>query len=112
MQNQIQKIEGYHGIENIFVEVAKNAFVQCTPSSKVVFDRGEVEIAKEFAKEFPALKIIVSIGPWRSHDIAAEFNEDKTAILIDLYSVRFPSVKSEEVTSLITSAHRILAKKD
>ena len=107
---KIEKLKGYGEIGHDFVAVTKNAYVQCTPEGNIIFDRGEVEIAKMFAAEFPNLQIIVSIGPYRFYDIAGEFNHDHTAILLDIYSVRVPSLRDSYITELISNAHRILAK--
>lgn len=107
---EIKKLVGYLGNESYFTKVNDNAWVECTANGKPVYDRGEVEIAKFFGGEFPKLEIRVTIGAWRTYDIAAKFNSEHTIIFIDIYSVGVPKVKSSWTTSLVTNAHRILNK--
>lgn len=106
---QTKTMKGYGDIEGEFCEAAKNVWVT-SRDGKPKFDRGEIEIAKFFAKEFPDKTIVVSIGPWRSYDIAGEISEDGKKILLDIYSVRVPSVNDQYVTDLVTNAHIVFCK--
>ncbi len=110
-QKTIKKLASYNGDEYNFVAVAKNAYVICDTEGNPCFDRGEVEIAQLFGKEFPDIETRVSIGPWRCYDITGEFSEDQKILFIDIYSVRCPNAKSDYVTELISNAHRVLTGK-
>lgn len=103
-------LEGYEG-KSHFIAVAPNVYVECDDDDNLRFNRGEVEIAKLFGEEFPNMEIRVTIGPWRSYDITGSIIGDRKVILIDIYSVRCPSVRSDYVTDLISNAHRLLAGK-
>jgi hypothetical protein len=110
---KIVELEDYSGSKSFFVAVSARAFVECREDNKrfYIYNRGEVEIAKSFAKEFPDKEIRVSMGPWRSYDIAGRVSEDQKIIFIDIYSVRCPSPTGRYVTDLITNAHKIFAGK-
>lgn len=65
-----------------------NAWFESTAIGKPIFNRGEVEVAKKLAKEFPDFEVQVTIGPYRFHDIAHEADLKQKLIKIDLYCVR------------------------
>ena len=72
-----------------------------------MFDRGELRIAKEFAKAFPNLKIIITMGPYRGYDYMYQLMKDRTTLEMDFYSVRLPSMRYvldgiQEVASWLT----------
>ena len=52
------------------------------------FGRGEIEDAKEYAERFNDWYIVVTCGPYRSHDVSYTIRPDHDAIHLDYYSVR------------------------
>lgn len=62
--------------------------VYYTEGSENLKGRGEFDVAKRIADAFPSYKVLVTIGPWRSHDMMWEIEEDSNLIKLDFYSVR------------------------
>jgi len=88
-KTEMKEAEGYMG-KTMFakVEGSTNAWVECGKDGKPIFDRGEVEVAKKFAAEFPSWEVRVTIGPYRGYDIIGSMNKDEKVIYVDLYSPR------------------------
>jgi len=63
-----------------------NAWVESNQKGELLFDRGEVEIAKRFAEAFPNWEIRVTIGPYRGYDIEAHYHKEEKVVDVDLYS--------------------------
>jgi len=60
-------------------------------SEKDRYNRGETQVARAFAKAFPQLKIVITMGPYRGYDYCYELNKAQDTLEIDFYSVRLPS---------------------